>query len=565
MRWRFTTIMLSDKILAEPYALGSNMSKGSLPIPFCILFYQRPYEWDAENGECEKLWEDLTEHFDAKAKTDYFLGSIVICKEKSNQYAIIDGRQRITTLMLMFRAFYEKCRNNNGFEEFARQLSRQLWKIKEGKGGGKPIFSQCRLNISDEKEREDFEEIMSETLNLGRQKSKYQENYNFFWNKIKDLNDRKLEFYIQHFLDNSFLLVVTCGDTEDALNIFNTLNTRGRPLCDSDIFKAKMLQNEKNKQRRLDIKAFFEKAHRTEGIEIDSIFRYYSHYLRGKEKNTNKEKSLRNFYLDEKAKNLHKSDILNHLDILLNFWNYVQNDLGKPFALNKKSLDLASLKWLHCLSVYPIESWKYAVSTYVLIHGFKKFENFLNNLTILCYYKALVDPGEKKIKQEIYRICVELVKNPTIKMSINPLPTEEHFAKVGKSKYAKGLVLIHSYLKEKKQSPLKLDFEVEHILPVKWEKANYKAWEKEVDLKELIESLGNKIALEKSINGPIQNSEFKFKLNGNNKTKGYKNSSYAEVKSFYENKKKSRGWYPDDVRERNESFQKRIISFLKGK
>ncbi len=60
--------MLGDKNLAEPYALGSNMSKGSLPIPFCIPDYQRPYEWDAENGECEKLWEDLTEHFDAKAK-----------------------------------------------------------------------------------------------------------------------------------------------------------------------------------------------------------------------------------------------------------------------------------------------------------------------------------------------------------------------------------------------------------------------------------------------------------------------------------------------------------------
>jgi len=563
MRWRYTSIMLGDKILAEPYTLGSNMSKGSLPIPFCIPDYQRPYEWDAEDGECEKLWEDLTEHFDAKAKTDYFLGSIVICKEKSNQYAIIDGRQRITTLMLMFRAFYEKCRNNKGFDNLVSQLSAQLWTIKKGIGGGKPIFSQCRLNISDENERDDFKKIMSETLNLDNPKSKYQENYLYFWNKIKELNDTKLAFYIEHFLDNSFLLVVTCDDTEDALNIFNTLNTRGRPLCDSDIFKAKMLQNEKNKQLRSNIKAFFEKAHRTEKIEIDSIFRYYSHYLRGKEKNTNKEKSLRNFYLDDKAKNLHKSDILNHLDKLLNFWNYVQNDLGKPFSVDKKKLDFASLKWLHCLSVYPIESWKYAVSTYVLIYGFKNFAKFLNKLTILCYYKALVDPGEKKIKQEIYRICVELFKSPTFKMSIGSLPTEEHFENAGKSKYAKGLVLIHSYLNEKNSKSLKLDFEVEHILPVKWKKANYSYWNED-EAKALIETLGNKIALEKGINGPIQNYDFKFKLNGDNKTNGYKDSLYVEVKKLYKKYSESKKWNPEDVRKRNDTFQKNIKSFFNG-
>jgi uncharacterized protein with ParB-like and HNH nuclease domain len=551
---------MADKMNTEYCAVGK-VKEGCV---FSIPDYQRPYEWDAEDGECEKMWDDLTEHFEVKGKasnSDYFLGSIVICEGKADRYEIIDGRQRITTLMLMFRAFYEKCKDNKGFEDYLKKLSAQLWMIKSGIGGDKPLFNKRRLNISDETEKIEFEKIMAQELQLDAPKSKYQENYIFFWNKIKNLSDKELVIHIEGLLKKCFLLVVTCDNTETALTIFNTLNTRGRPLCDSDIFKAKMLQNAKSKDCKSKIKSFFEKAHQKVGLEIDSIFRYYSHYLRGKGKITSKEKSLRDFYLDNKAQNLQKPDIiLDHLNDLLDFWDYVQNNLEK-LTVFEKTLDFESRKWLHCLKVYPIESWKYAVSTYVLKYKFKKFAAFLKKLTILCYYKALVDPGEKKIKQSIYKICVNLFKSDNFSVEIDLLPEDKDFIRAGKSKYAKGLVLLHSYLKEKKANILKLDFEVEHILPVKWQKANYAEWT-ENDAKDLLETLGNKIALEKSINGPIQNFSFKFKKEGEKNTKGYKDSQYAEVKDFYKKYKNEKNWLPEDVRKRNKNFQKNIIQFL---
>jgi hypothetical protein len=64
--------------------------------------YQRPYVWNEE--KLEQLIEDLEAHFLVENTFDdisnYYLGTILVC-EKDNQYEIIDGQQRITTLLLL--------------------------------------------------------------------------------------------------------------------------------------------------------------------------------------------------------------------------------------------------------------------------------------------------------------------------------------------------------------------------------------------------------------------------------------------------------------------------------
>ena len=79
---------------------------------FLIPDYQRPYEW--RDKECRTLWDDLFNFafpdndctkFDAD-NDEYFLGPIVTFPNQNNQQEIIDGQQRLTTLMLLLRAFY---------------------------------------------------------------------------------------------------------------------------------------------------------------------------------------------------------------------------------------------------------------------------------------------------------------------------------------------------------------------------------------------------------------------------------------------------------------------------
>ena len=86
------------------------------PTDFLIPDYQRPYAWTEE--ECFTLWEDLkafcfpednSSLFDSE-NDFYFLGPIVTFRNRSenNKLEVIDGQQRLTTILLLLRAFYEK-------------------------------------------------------------------------------------------------------------------------------------------------------------------------------------------------------------------------------------------------------------------------------------------------------------------------------------------------------------------------------------------------------------------------------------------------------------------------
>src|SRR5665811_1063776 len=67
---------------------------------FHIPEYQRPYAWETE--QALQLLDDLAESLDRDEDEPYFLGSIVLVKEKGVAAAeVIDGQQRLTTLTIL--------------------------------------------------------------------------------------------------------------------------------------------------------------------------------------------------------------------------------------------------------------------------------------------------------------------------------------------------------------------------------------------------------------------------------------------------------------------------------
>ena len=80
---------------------------------FLIPDYQRPYAWGEK--ECETLWEDLfsfafpeNDYEKFNSNDEYFLGPIVTFTNADGKQEVIDGQQRLTTLMLL------KTRHSNG-------------------------------------------------------------------------------------------------------------------------------------------------------------------------------------------------------------------------------------------------------------------------------------------------------------------------------------------------------------------------------------------------------------------------------------------------------------------
>lgn len=107
---------------------------------FLIPDYQRPYEWGIE--ECQQLWDDLygfaipnDNHENFVKDDEYFLGPIVMFKnnERAGKYEIIDGQQRLTTLMLLLRAFYSNIETLKDAESIKvkENIAKCIWKTDE--------------------------------------------------------------------------------------------------------------------------------------------------------------------------------------------------------------------------------------------------------------------------------------------------------------------------------------------------------------------------------------------------------------------------------------------------
>ena len=106
---------------------------------FLIPDYQRPYAW--EEKECQQLWDDIfcfafpdDDYEKFNSDDEYYLGTIVTFKnESSKKLEVIDGQQRLTTLMLLLRAFYSRFGNMKDKNSIATRetIGKCLWKGDE--------------------------------------------------------------------------------------------------------------------------------------------------------------------------------------------------------------------------------------------------------------------------------------------------------------------------------------------------------------------------------------------------------------------------------------------------
>ena len=79
---------------------------------FIIPVYQRPYSWKKQ--DCELLLSDLLAVYE-KNYTSHFFGSIVYVANDvggCNEYIVIDGQQRITTVSLLLLAIRNYIQDN---------------------------------------------------------------------------------------------------------------------------------------------------------------------------------------------------------------------------------------------------------------------------------------------------------------------------------------------------------------------------------------------------------------------------------------------------------------------
>lgn len=499
--------------------LGSGKSK-----PFVIPEYQRPYAWTEEQVETlfEDLWEFTTISGGVERESSYFLGSVVSYENENGEQEIIDGQQRITSLFLLLRAIYTKLVATPESERtaeannFIGKIEPTIWRTDKltGTVDFKNILLTSRV-VNNE-----GNEILRAILESGKTdenaKDNYSRNYRYF-QKLFDRHSTENPLMIYQFiyavLNQAILLPITADTQDTALTIFSTLNDRGLPLSDADIFKAKIYNQLEVEAKKVFIerwKDLDEQA--TDANEsIQQLFYYNMFYYRALDQDTNTTTpGVRKYYAANKFERLYKKELLDTLFIILNLWKVINKGEeieGEAWSKNnkiKQTLDI--------LTSYPNEFWKYPVVIYYVCYrneeNFEtKFARFLNKLLMELMTKYLMMPTINAVKPDILKLNSAIVASniPIFEFKTVDVTQLEPYIHNPNRNAVRMLLKTLAYEHQDELLPTK--WEIEHIFPQKWQ-TNYFPKESDSTIKEKIEHIGNKLPFEKKLNIVAGNGYF---------------------------------------------------------
>lgn len=495
---------------------------------FLIPDYQRPYAWG--ETECQTLWDDIFSfaipdegrtEFDSNS--EYFLGPIVTFKNTDSKMEVIDGQQRLTTLMLLLRAFYTKFAHMQDKASIAtkQNIEKCIWKTDEF---GEPDMAALKIDseVATDKDKDEFLDILRTGTVKPGQKSRYAANFKFF----QDCIDSFLAKYPTYFaylptriMNNCILLPIEAESQDTALRIFSTLNDRGMPLSDSDIFKAQFYKfytakGEKGSfiKRWKELEELTEKIfHPINGTPMDELFTRYMYFVRAQMgiKSSTTE-ALRKFYEKDNYALLKQDGTFNDMITLAHFWEDVSNQ-------DKDRFSQRILRRLFVLNYAPNGMWTYFVSVYFMqnkdANGMlddEPFYQFLNKITGFIWTYAVTNPGVNALRTPVYAEMVSIVNNRPVAFDgfkFEPATVQSMFANFSfnNARPITKSMLAWWAFQDNEQELISLEtvLEIEHI----YARNRYDKDKSLLDVKNL-EALGNKALLEKRIN--IRAADYRF-------------------------------------------------------
>ena len=317
---------------------------------YSVPDFQREYVWKREN--VEKLLNDIFEELynsDQPVKdTEYFLGSIVVCKDKENNFQLIDGQQRMTTIYLIFCVLRNLIQNLN---EDSKSLDQLIAGVQFNSKTGDDI-TKYRLALQYDTDSETLlQEIASGKSNLFINK-KINNNktlssvdnlkiaikvINIWLNDQFPSEARSLKIFTNTFVKQIKLIRIETPNLKNALRVFETINNTGVGLTPADLLKnylfihiSKDTHNDQHIQKL--------KYRWTEFINIlykcnqkpETFLRYYlmSHYSVNLS-NIFPEEEVYDWFVDEKNKHYINHNTLAFIEKLVlaskHYANFVDN------------------------------------------------------------------------------------------------------------------------------------------------------------------------------------------------------------------------------------------------
>jgi uncharacterized protein with ParB-like and HNH nuclease domain len=241
-------------IYAKTCTLGDNPQSPEDTIfgknrKYIIPIYQRPYSWTED--QITKLISDIFKSYHGYDKISrpepMFIGTMQLSAPRYDTAAlteqdIVDGQQRLSTFLILLKVLKSKFDNVSSLQE----LTFDWLETRVNNGEQQKLITEF-LNLS-------FSDIL-ETNSQNRYVINARLINSFIETELREEEDgQKINFsidsFINHLLSNVYFVIIeTHAGLSKTLQIFNAINTTGLDLNGGDVFKIRMYEYMRDKQK----------------------------------------------------------------------------------------------------------------------------------------------------------------------------------------------------------------------------------------------------------------------------------------------------------------------------
>lgn len=533
----------------KPQSLTIGALFGNKDALYQIPRYQRPYSWGEE--QLSKLWDDLREA--QQNEPNYFLGSVITAKpeEASNYLDIVDGQQRLTTLLILLCV----CR------DLYPELNAEILEKNPFAIDGSMIRTSIKLNDRFERLRlkthsnheSDFQGLIIKEGNSSQNKRPYKKELRieqepkykfrntavFFTEKLEEMGSEETGLFINYLFNNVKIIRIDCQSVSFAIKLFQVLNDRGLDLSNSDLIKSFLIGKihkkyaEDAELRKQHEDQFMDDWKNCETMAVDTeesmnnLFVMFEYYLLAK----NPERSL----YDE-LKHLFEEKDPN--EVIKQFKDFISE--YKLNVYQSKSPIIYSLFYLRW-SVY----WRTIVTTALYVK-YPWLDDFVKLFRRYYYLNWIAGNTLSKIKQTSFNLIGHLkahqsidfineelskqLDEEVIERAISSLNGDIYF-----EPWCKPLLFVIEYEQQDNPPYFEMDdrsIQTEHILPKAYHKIEEWQFANDIPaIEEWIHSGANLTLLSGQKNLDARNYKFDTKIKSYDGT-GFEDANDKKITSF---------------------------------
>ncbi|RAX53903.1 hypothetical protein CCY99_05855 [Helicobacter sp. 16-1353] len=195
-----------------------------------IPIYQRAYSWDRDN--LRVFFEDIVEH--SNGSSNYFYGNILLERiEQGKKYEIIDGQQRLTTLVIFIRAILNVLKSKN-YNADSSDFYEEKEKIYLKNGNNiklRPVeYDRACFDGIIIDDKDDFK-----TSTPSQERIKYTKEY--FIKQLAKLETNEI-LNILNKIESTELIAIEIVGKKDSVLMFELQNNRGKDLTNMERLKS---------------------------------------------------------------------------------------------------------------------------------------------------------------------------------------------------------------------------------------------------------------------------------------------------------------------------------------